>query len=433
MGLKSSLFPALNEAFAMTNQREPLTIVTRPSGEIDRILDWIAPDHPLAFVRNGEGIVGVGELLRLEFWGADRFAAAAAAWSELARTAVVHDSVNRAGTGLIAFGSFAFADSSSAVSVLIIPRVIVGNRAGSHWVTTIRTGEANAMPDTTDALATLPRHPHGAAVHVSFTPGDMNPTAFTTAVTAALHEISLARAEKLVIARDQVAMLPPGADLRVPIAALATRYPDTFTFAVDGLIGSSPETLVNVHNGAVSARVLAGSAARGDNDSRDEQAAATLTGSLKDQQEHALALASVMDALRPLCRQLHAASSPFALQLPNLWHLATDIEGQLAARSSALDLIGILHPTAAVAGTPTPAALQIIDSLEGFDRGRYAGPVGWVDADGNGEWAVALRCAQVDGTRITAYAGAGIVTGSDAERELAETALKFRPIIEAFG
>ena len=96
-------------------------------------------------------------------------------------------------------------------------------------------------------------------------------------------------------------------------------------------------------------------------------------------------------------------------------------------------LIEILHPTAAVAGTPTPDAIRIIDQLEGFDRGRYAGPIGWVDAHGNGEWAVALRCAQVTGTRITAYAGAGIVAGSDAKKELAETELKFRPIVEAFG
>ncbi|WP_010205406.1 isochorismate synthase [Salinibacterium sp. PAMC 21357] len=417
----------------MTSPREPLSIVTRPSGAVDRILDWIAPDHPLAFVRNGDGIVGIGELLRLEFHGANRFSEATAAWNELSRTAVVHDSVKRAGTGLVAFGSFAFADSSAAVSVLIVPRIIIGSRDGIQWVTSITSGEVSGLPDTTDLIASIPRTALGDPVHLSFAPGEMSPKGFTSTVKAALREISKGHAAKLVIARDQRGSLPANADLRVPIDALAACYPDTFTFAVDGLIGSSPETLVRVQNGAVSARVLAGSAARGDDRISDGRAASTLASSAKDQKEHALALASVMDALLPLSSELFAASSPFALQLPNLWHLATDIEGQLTERSSALDLVAVLHPTAAVAGTPTPAAIRIIDELEGFDRGRYAGPVGWVDANGNGEWAVALRCAQVDGTNITAYAGAGIVAGSDPKKELAETALKFRPIIEAFG
>ena len=417
----------------MTSTREPLTAVTRPRVSNGGILDWIAPDYPLAFVRDGDGIVGVGELLRLEFRGPHRFTDAAAAWSELSRTAIVHDSVKRAGTGLVALGSFAFADSSAAVSVLIVPRLIIGSRDGIHWVTSITVGEVGRLPNTTDALATIPRTLHGAPVHISFAPGETSPKSFTSTVTAALREISKSHAAKVVIARDQIATLPADADLRVPIEALVHRYPDTFTFAVDGLIGSSPETLVRVHNGSVSARVLAGSAARGNDRISDRRAAATLASSPKDQQEHALALASVMDVLQPLSSELFAASAPFTLQLPNLWHLATDIEGQLTEHSSALDLIEILHPTAAVAGTPTPAAIRIIEELEGFDRGRYAGPVGWVDANGNGEWAVALRCAQVDGTRITAYAGAGIVAGSDAKRELAETELKFRPIVEAFG
>jgi menaquinone-specific isochorismate synthase len=417
----------------MSSPRKPLTVVTRPSAAVGNILDWITPDNPLAFVRNGDGIVGVGELVRLEFRGANRFADAAEAWSEISRTAVVDDSVTRVGTGLVALGSFAFADSSSAASVLIVPRLIVGSRDGTQWVTTITIGEAGGLSDITDALASVPLTALGKPVHTSFAPGEMGPRGFTSAVNAALHEISTSHAVKLVIARDQVATLAPDTDLRLPINALASRYPDTFTFAVAGLIGSSPETLVKVQNGSVSARVLAGSAARGDDQISDERAAAILAGSSKDQQEHALALASVMDTLQPLSSELFAASTPFTLQLPNLWHLATDIEGQLTERSSALDLIAVLHPTAAVAGTPTPAAIRIIDKLEGFDRGRYAGPVGWVDANGNGEWAVALRCAQVDGTRIAAYAGAGIVAGSDAKRELAETELKFRPIIEAFG
>jgi len=417
----------------MTNSREPLSIVTRPSNAVGNIMDWITPEHPLVFVRDGEGIVGIGELLRFEFRGEHRFTEAAAAWSELSRTSVVHDSVKRAGTGLVALGSLAFADSSDAVSVLIVPRLIIGSRDGIQWVTSVTLGEVGGLPGTADVLPSTPHKALGDPVHLSFAPGEMSPESFTSAVNKALREISKGSVAKIVIARDQNATLPADTDLRVPLEALADRYPDTFTFAVDGLIGSSPETLVRVHNGKVTARVLAGSAARGADRISDGRAAVTLAGSPKDQKEHALALASVMDALAPLCSELSAASSPFALQLPNLWHLATDIEGQLSELTSTLDLLSVLHPTAAVAGTPTLEAIRIIDELESFDRGRYAGPVGWVDSHGNGEWAVALRCAQVTGTRITAYAGAGIVAGSNAKHELAETGLKFRPIIDAFA
>ena len=146
---------------------------------------------------------------------------------------------------------------------------------------------------------------------------------------------------------------------------------------------------------------------------------------------------SVLASLRPHTRALAASEQPFLLKLPNLFHLATDVEGELADGESSLDLIGALHPTAAVAGTPTPDAIAAIRELEPFDRGRYAGPVGWVDAAGNGEWAIALRCAQFetgpDAIAVTAYAGAGIVAGSDPESELLETRVKFRPLVDALA
>lgn len=417
----------------MSSPISPLSIVTRPSASSDSLFDWVSAEHPLAFVRDGEGIVGVGEVLRLEFHGASRFTDAARAWAEISRTAIIHDSVKRTGTGLVAFGSFAFAESSASTSVLIVPQFIVGSRDGLHWVTSITSRSAGGTATIADDVTQLPRTPRGTGAHVTFGPGDMTPQHFTRTVKAALRRIAAGDAAKVVVARDQVADLSPDADVRLPLEALSNRYPDTFTFAVDGLLGSSPETLVKVHHGTVSARVLAGSAARGDDRVSDGRAAAHLANSSKDQAEHALALASVIDALAPLSRELQAASEPFTLQLPNLWHLATDIEGQLTQASTSLDLLDVLHPTAAVAGTPTPAALRIINELEGFDRGRYAGPVGWVDAHGDGEWAVALRCAQIADGRITAYAGAGIVAGSNAKKELAETELKFRPIVEAFA
>src|SRR5690606_20365310 len=153
-----------------------------------------------------------------------------------------------------------------------------------------------------------------------------------------------------------------------------------------------------------------------------------------DLDEHRFAVESVLRALRPHGPGITADELPFTLKLPNLWHLGSDVHGRLADGSGALDLVAALHPTAAVAGTPTRAALRVIRELEPFDRGRYAGPVGWVDAAGDGKWAISLRSAELaaDGT-LTAYAGAGIVAESDPDRELAETKLKFRPIVEAFG
>ena len=254
---------------------------------------------------------------------------------------------------------------------------------------------------------------------------------------------------KVVLARDLVGTVPAGSDLRRLVRALCTEYPDTWAFAVDGLIGASPETLVTVQDGAVTARVLAGTTARGADAVTDARAAAALADSPKDNDEHAFAVRSVVAALAPHTAALDAEGGPFILELPNLFHLATDVRARLSDGSSALDLAAALHPTAAVAGTPTDVAIAAIRTLEPFDRGRYAGPVGWIDAQGNGEWAIALRCAQFDVTgsgsdsrtgsdtgspiRLTAYAGAGIVAGSDPEAELLETRVKFRPIVDALA
>jgi menaquinone-specific isochorismate synthase len=191
---------------------------------------------------------------------------------------------------------------------------------------------------------------------------------------------------------------------------------------------------VTANRGSVTARVLAGSAPRGADPAADQDAAATLATSPKDLDEHQFALRSLLASLAPHARNVTSSEQPFTLKLPNLWHLASDVEGDLSDGSSSLDLLSALHPTAAVAGTPTDTALALIAELEPFDRGRYAGPVGWIGADGDGEWAIALRSAQVDddGT-ITAFAGAGIVADSDPDKELAETRMKFRPVIDAFA
>ena len=404
-----------------------LRAVTEPVADHDALLAFADSRHPLAALRRGDGIIGIGETLRLTFGGIDRLKDAAAAWRATAAAAEVVDPVRRRGTGLIAVGSFAFADRSSAPSVLIVPELIVGRHDGVSWVTRV------TMVGAEPAAARVPSAvPIGERPRATLAAASLSREQFTAVVGRAVEAIRTGRVEKVVIARDATASIPPDADRRALLHELADRYPDCVTFAVDGLIGASPETLVSVHAGEASARVLAGSTARGASSAEDAAAAAQLATSPKDLDEHAFAVHSVLDALRPHVRAVTASELPFTLKLPNLWHLATDVEMQLAASSSALDIVAALHPTAAVAGAPTDAALALIAELEPFDRGRYAGPVGWIDHDGDGEWVIALRCARIDDNGLlTAYAGAGIVADSDPDSELAETRMKFRPIADS--
>jgi len=400
-----------------------LSVTTVEIDDLGPIIPLLSPRDPLLFLRRKQGVAGIGEALRLEFSGEDRMREAASAWRSIVSAATISDPIGLPGTGLVALGSFAFSRDSAATSVLIVPSILVGRRDGRSWITRVNTDAAVPAPT---AL--------GPEYRLSLLPGEMKPDAFTAAVDKAIAAIHTGSVRKVVLARDLVGHLPEGADLRRVLLELALGYPDGFTYAVNGLIGSSPETLVRVDHGEVGARVLAGSIGRGSDAETDHDAAVSLATSTKDLDEHAYAIASVLRVLEPHSSVLTASEQPFTLKLPNLWHLASDVAGKLSDGSSSLDLIAALHPTAAVAGAPTGAAMDLIEELEPFDRGRYAGPVGWVDANGDGEWAVALRCAHVSSTgRITAYAGAGIVDGSVAERELAETKMKFRPVVEAFG
>ncbi|UAJ81393.1 chorismate-binding protein [Leifsonia sp. ZF2019] len=414
-----------------------LLVETTPLDDVRQLIPFIDAHHPLLWIRKGEGIAGIGEALRLEFSGPDRISDASAAWRATVEAATVTDAVATPGSGLVAFGTFAFADESAATSTLIVPEIVIGRRGSTSWITRIRplTQPDPAEGSASSAAPALPRPTaFGDEYRLTLLPGRLGKDGYRQAVTAAVARIREHDLSKTVLARDLRGHLPLESDIRRALVELALGYPECWTFAVDGLVGSSPETLVRVHHGTVTARVLAGTISRGTDAASDHDAAVTLASSTKDQQEHRFAVASVLDALRPHSADLDASDLPFTLKLPNLWHLATDVAGTLSDGASSLDLADALHPTAAVAGTPTPDALALIRELEPFDRGRYAGPVGWVGGDGDGEWAIALRCAQLDpGGDLTAYAGAGIVADSDPERELAETTMKFRPIVEAFG
>ena len=235
----------------------------------------------------------------------------------------------------------------------------------------------------------------------------------------------------MVLARDLHASADIQIDPRVLLRWLAPRYPGCFTFACDGLVGATPELLIRKTGWEVSSLVLAGTSPRGATQAEDSELARILLGSAKENEEHEYAAVSLRDTLSPLCTAMHVAPRPELIRLPNVQHLGTWVHGTLTAQRSALALVAAVHPTAAVGGTPTGTAVEVIRELECMDRERYAGPVGWIDADGNGEWGIALRCAQLSGNRAHLFAGGGIVAGSDPAAELAETESKFRPMRNA--
>ena len=393
------------------------------------LLQVLARTEATAWVRRGEGFVGHGEAIRLDVAGPDRFATAVRWWTAVAGAAAVRDEVGAPGTGLVAFGSFAFADDPGHSS-LVVPRVLVGRRSGRTWLTTVsREPSLPGVPslDTLRSPDDPPRPPKG----VVFADGALTGTEWVGAVADAVRRIGGRELDKVVLARDLLADAAEPLDLRWPLRRLSERYPACWTYAVRGLIGATPEMLVRLDNGLVTSRVLAGTIRRSDDDAHDLALAASLARSSKDLEEHEYAVRSVAESLAPHCSSVNVPESPFVLHLPNVMHLATDLAGVLADTSTSLELAAALHPSAAVCGTPTPVALRLIAELERMDRGRYAGPVGWMDAAGNGEWGIALRCAQLDEddpARLRLFAGCGIVADSVPEAELAEAQAKLVPI-----
>lgn len=423
-----------------TVSRPRLRVITRQIDAIEDLLAFASPTDPTVWSRRGDILVGLdGDAAALT--GHHDSAEVSAWWRGVAEAAEIDDPLNLPGTGLIAFGALPFdTRSSSSPTSFRIPRTVLGRRGERAWITRVTDADVGSSPEQPQTTSPEPQ-PYGPHWSAMLGPGTLSREGYQTAVRAGLAAIASGEVSKVVLARDVVGSVPAGSDLRRLVRALAVEYPDTWTYAIDGLIGASPETLVTVSGGVVTARVLAGTAGRGADADADTAASVALATSTKDLDEHQYAVQSVLTALRPHTSALVAQEQPFMLKLPNVWHLATDVEGNLENGASALDLVGALHPTAAVAGTPTDAALAVISRLEPFARGRYAGPVGWIDARGDGEWAIALRCAQFDVAGSTedgrvpfvAHAGAGIVAGSDPESEMLETRLKFRPIIDALA
>ena len=438
------------------------------------------------------------------------------AWRHEVGQASWVDQVRRPGSGPLALGAITFSATSQASSVLVVPQVLVGRDRQGWWLTRFELSPTTTAPrgevfrgqpytpqlsfvravaenaaenaglaDILDfvcaqgqAASATKTSPAGAQAHAGGATsadspagvGQTSPAAvesaktsqsstlsdsqWTGAVELATQALKQNRAIKVVLARDSY--LSSSLTLGATLEHLATRFATTWTFSVDGMIGASPEMLLQLREREVFSRVLAGTARRRANmdQSELEQLADWLRRSPKNSREHQLAAASAVKALTPITEQLRV-SEPFALTLPNVIHLATDIYGQVAGDTGALALVEALHPTAAVCGTPTAAAAQLIGELEGMDRERYAGPVGWVDWRGEGQWCIALRSGQVlaptaqtAGTQsgpagypmgnqpvgsVRIFAGAGIMPDSVAADELAETNAKMAPMRAALG
>lgn len=405
----------------------------------------------LAWIRNGQGFVGYGQTLQWRGSGAHRFQEAADWWRALLDRAMVTDPVHLPGTGLICAGSFSFFADSAAGSTLIVPQLVLGTDGERAWATSISQNAADGdfAPATapipaavrqllakfglTSAVQGAANTPTSVATADEATPAravsvhcPLGPADYAELLRSLIARITAGEASKVVFARhlQLTSELPitPGQ----LVARLTAHYPQCWTFAVDGLVGATPEMLADDRDGKVCCRVLAGTTRLTD----PEAAAAALFGSPKDLAEHRLSVDSAVAALRPLGSV--CAGETFVTHLPNLSHLATDIETELAVNTTALEVAGALHPTAALGGTPREAALQIIKDLEG-DRDRYGAPVGWLGAN-CGQWAVALRCARLESPNLAhAWAGGGILADSDIATEYAETDAKFTPILGAFG
>lgn len=402
------------------------TVAIADPGPLQR---YLSPSRTsAAFIRRGEGIVALGEVARFETDYPD----AADVWFSEVAAHIDHDSElpGAYGTSPLAIGSFSFdPDHSEERSVLIVPEVVIGRRAGQYWMT--------AVGDRSRSLELPPvGDPPVAPTGLELTQGSTSERIWVDIVGEIISLIRAGEVDKVVLARDLIAKASGPIDPRWLFTRLIHRYPTCWTYLVDGMVGATPELLIRRQGGLATSRVLAGTVSLDPLNTDSLVKAAQLATSSKDVAEHEFAVESVARALEPYCAAMNVPEAPSVLSLPNVMHLATDITGVTEPESSALALAAALHPSAAVCGTPTFAAREVISELESMDRGRYAGPIGWVDASGDGEWAIALRGGQIRQEcpdQIQLFAGCGLVSDSDAHAELAETEAKFLPMLQALG
>lgn len=400
-------------------------------------------------------LVALGAAARLTGHGDDRFSQVTAAWRGLISRAVT-DVVDPAPVATpVCLGGFAFDPARRREphwegypdALLTVPRFLFTSRGGGSWLTVSALANPGCDTRTTadaaaDDLCRLLEG--GAVVAVEEWPGsEVAPTdeaeadRWKEAVAAVVRDVRRGVIEKLVLARRLRARVLGPLEPAAVVRRLRAEYGGCTVFAFargdSCFLGAAPERLVRLDAGIVRADCLAGSTARSANEEEDQALGEALFADQKERHEHALVVRALRDALGPLCHSLSVPATPNLLSMPNVQHLHTPVVGAVNGELNVLELVERLHPTPATGGLPTSAALPLIRSYENFDRGWYAGPVGWVDGRGGGEFAVAIRSALLGGNQALLYAGCGIVAGSDPEREYEESCLKLRPMLWALN
>lgn len=407
-------------------------------------------------------LVGLGTAVALTAGGPARFARMSARWHRLAGTALCDSAPDAAPLGPIGFGGFAFADRLGGgepgpwdgfpPSMIAVPRLLLWSSGG----TARAVYSALARPDAPDP-GEIPQDfqrfavgQHGdvdgylaggqaGAAPLSALPGiqveEDDPGAWLEAVAETARAIRSGRLAKAVLARRVTVRAPRGFDVGRLLATLWQAYPQCWLFAFrtagKWFVGATPERLVRVENGRVDSACLAGSAPRGSTAEEDRELEQALRTSPKERAEHALVLHAIREGLGRVCRHVRSPAEPTVWKLPTVQHLYTPLSGDLRPGVGVLEAVGQLHPTPAVGGVPRDAALEWIGRCERHPRGWYTGPVGWVGRRGDGEFAVAIRCAVLEGDRAVLWAGCGIMGESDPQEEYRESWLKLRPMLAA--
>jgi menaquinone-specific isochorismate synthase len=399
--------------------RAPLRAVTVPL-DTDLDLNDVARGDGYLFVRDGIGFAGRGVAARVPVDDAVAFLAA-----------IEHDDRVGDTNGPIAIGAVPFLPGAAAE--LVVPAVVVGKRAdGRRWITRIdRGGIDRTGVGTVDLFDRA--EPEAAAAAYSIAP-DLAIEHYLAAVEAARDAVRNGAMDKAVIARPITITADRPIDVHAVLRRLKATFGSSHRFSIDGLIGASPELLVAVEGDEVTSFPLAGTTRTTGDPVLDERLAAELQASPKNQIEHRVAIEMVRDTLLPYCSYLDWSPAPSIVKVANVQHLGSQAEGRLSKPTpTVIELMRALQPTPAVGGYPRERAIDLITSVEGFERGLYGGTVGWCDGHGDGRWAVTLRCAELSDDRRSArlVAGGGIVADSEPLAELAETQAKFQAMLSA--
>ncbi len=419
-----------------------VVVASRTAGE-----PWLCIEQP---DREGSALAALGCVRALEASGAGRFSVVDRAWRELVARSLADTPTGPPGSGLVALGGFAFAPDGGhgprwqgfAPASLIVPEISLARRGGQGWLTV----NVDVAPDDTvsELTAALDRRlrrlreaplplldpaPTGRYEVVS----PMPPAHYEEAVARAAQRIRDGECKKVVLAREVEVHAPRPHDPAAVLGVLREAFGSCYVFAVGrgdaAFVAASPELLARREGQRASTVALAGSTRRSADPAVDSLLGEQLLASVKDREEHAVVVRRIAQALRPHAVWVAHPPEPVVVQVANIQHLAAPIRAQLTEPIGAIELAGLLHPTPAVGAEPARAAAALIPALEGLDRGWYAGPVGWTDSSGDGEFCVALRCALLRGTVATCYAGAGIMGDSDPAAELAETEIKLGALL----